>query len=90
MTTGFCLLAAALLFFNSMRMAGVLEAHFGIPGGLVSSAPDPGFWWVGALLVVVALANLAAPVPELVRQALAPIEDPFEPAAAEATPAPDA
>ncbi|MGD0832854.1 MAG: hypothetical protein ABSA40_00325 [Candidatus Dormibacteria bacterium] len=90
MTTGLCLVAAALLFVNSMRMAGVLEAHFGIPGGLVVSAPDPGFWWVGALLVVVALANLAAPVPELVRQALAPIEDPFEPEAAEARPAPDA
>jgi hypothetical protein len=29
-------------------------------------------------------------VPELVRQALAPIEDPFEPEAAEARPAPDA
>lgn len=77
-TISLCVLAAAVLLTNSLRMAGVLQVHFGIPGGLVASSPDLGFWVVTGLLLVVVLANLAAPVPELVRQALAPIEEPFE------------
>jgi hypothetical protein len=89
-TISLCVLAAALLLVNSLRMAGVLEAHFGVPAGLVVSGPDPGLWVVGGLLVAVTLANLGAPVPELVRQALAPIEEPFEADAPQVRPASDA
>jgi lysylphosphatidylglycerol synthetase-like protein (DUF2156 family) len=78
-TVSLCLLAAAVLLVNSLRMAGVLQAHFGIPSGLVASGPDLGFWVIDGLLVVVALANLAAPVP---------IEEPFEEPIEEARSAP--